>query len=198
MVYTHTKELLATPPALEPITLAEARAHCRVPDSYTDDDTYLSGLITTARQLLEEQCWSSFVTQAWDFWWSSFDNRMFIPRGPLIGITTFRYRLPNSPYTLTDVSEYDYEVSSEHGLWYARLSYNATWPTSRGHYDDIYMRVSNGYGPAAANVPTPIKHAIKLMVGDLYANREEAAGGVSKRVESRVDSLIGPYRLLRM
>ena len=37
-----------TPPAVEPVTLSEAKAHLRV-DS-TDDDAYIATLITAARE----------------------------------------------------------------------------------------------------------------------------------------------------
>ena len=194
-MFTHTKELLTTAPAIEPVSVDEVRLHCRVPDTFHDDDAYLATLIVAARTLLEQQCWSSFVTQVWDFWWSSFDSRLFIPRGPLILITKFQYRSTESPYALTEIAAATYETSTENQFPFVRLAYNQTWPTSRGHADDIYMRASLGYGATAASVPMPIRHAIKLLVGDWYSNREETPGGVPRRVESRVDALIGPYRI---
>jgi uncharacterized phiE125 gp8 family phage protein len=57
------------------------------------------------------------------------------------------------------------------------------------------MRVSLGYGTTATSVPMPIRHAIKLLVGHWYANREEAQTEVPQRIAMGVDSLIAPYRL---
>ena len=43
----------------EPVTLTEAKAHCRVDD--TDSDTYITALIQAAREHAEEFCQRSFV-----------------------------------------------------------------------------------------------------------------------------------------
>jgi len=41
-----------TAPAVEPVSLSEAKTHCRVDTS--DDDAYIGSLITVAREYLEE------------------------------------------------------------------------------------------------------------------------------------------------
>lgn len=194
MVFNHARNLCVTPPATEPVSLAEIRRHCRVPDTFTDDDADLQVYVTTARTMLEEYCWSSFVTQTWDVWWSQFFDKMFIPHGPLVSVTSFQYAATEPPYTMTDIPAATYETSSENGIPFVRLKYLQTWPTGRGHYDDIKMRVSLGYGAASA-VPAPIVHAIKLVAGDLYANREAGASTVTPHVQDRVFQLIAPYRL---
>ena len=49
-------------------------------------------------------------------------------------------------------------------------------------------------GVADSAVPAPIKHAILLMVGHWYANREAVAPGQMHEVPMAVDALIRPYR----
>lgn len=42
-------------------------------------------------------------------------------------------------------------------------------------------------------LPLPVKHAILLMVGNLYSNREPIAFAQSYRVPMSYDYLLGPY-----
>jgi uncharacterized phiE125 gp8 family phage protein len=54
-----------------------------------------------------------------------------------------------------------------------------------------------GFGDAAEDVPSAIRHAIKLLVGGWYENREESVIGVSVAslpVSLAAESLIAPYR----
>jgi uncharacterized phiE125 gp8 family phage protein len=46
----------------EPITLAEAKAHCRV--DFTDDDALLTSLITASRAVIEDYCHVSLVQKS--------------------------------------------------------------------------------------------------------------------------------------
>jgi hypothetical protein len=55
---------LITPPAAEPVTLAEAKAHIRL--EHALDDAYVSTLISAARQYIEQVCWRGLVTQTWE------------------------------------------------------------------------------------------------------------------------------------
>jgi hypothetical protein len=52
-------------PAVEPVTLAQARAWCRVDSDYTGDDTLIATLITGARQDVETITRRALVTQQW-------------------------------------------------------------------------------------------------------------------------------------
>jgi hypothetical protein len=54
---------LITPPASEPVTLAEAKAHLRL--EIGDDDALVAGLVTAARQHVEDLIAQSLVTQTW-------------------------------------------------------------------------------------------------------------------------------------
>jgi len=192
MRYRHTQETLFAAPALEPVSVEEAAAHCRV--SGHDDDEYLADLITAARQHLEEECWSAFVSQTWDFRWDAFSPQLYIPRPPLLSVTTFQYM--DAAGTLTTVPAAAYEIGVDNGISYARTQYQQTWPTSRGHRDDVRMRAVCGYGAAATDVPLPVRQAIKLLVAHWYVNREPInIGNIVNAIPRTVDDLVRPYRM---
>ena len=57
---------LITPPALEPVTLDEAKAHLKV--DTTDDDALIERLIAAARARAEWHTGRAFLTQSWILW----------------------------------------------------------------------------------------------------------------------------------
>jgi len=74
---------VVTQPTVEPITLDEAKLHLRVTD--TNDDAYITGLITAARQYLEKTLNRCFCTQTLRMMLDSFPDlpnatlKFFIP-----------------------------------------------------------------------------------------------------------------------
>ena len=55
--------VLTTAPAVEPISLAEAKAHLRLDAS--DEDALLTALITAARMFVERTLGVALITQSW-------------------------------------------------------------------------------------------------------------------------------------
>ena len=56
---------LITPPAIEPVTLTQAHAQLRLDAGYTADDTFITGLITAAREVAEKYTRRAFFNQTW-------------------------------------------------------------------------------------------------------------------------------------
>src|SRR3979409_375910 len=54
--------VVKTPPAVEPVSLAEAKSHLRV--DVPDDDALIQNLIRAARANLEQVCNLAFITQS--------------------------------------------------------------------------------------------------------------------------------------
>ena len=69
---------LITPPVAEPVTLELAKQHLRV--DFDDDDGYITGLITAARQYCEKVTRRAIFNQTWcrtmDFFpvWNAVDR----------------------------------------------------------------------------------------------------------------------------
>jgi hypothetical protein len=58
--------LLISGPAMEPVSLAEAKAHLRIDGS--TEDTLVASLITSARVHIETTLSQSLITQQWALW----------------------------------------------------------------------------------------------------------------------------------
>ena len=196
-MYTRTKELLITPPAIEPVTIAEAAVQCRIYNYAAGEDAEgLGDLITSARSYLEQVCWSVFITQTWQYWWDRYWWKMFLPRPPLQTVSWVKYVPPTGqpqpdPQTLLTLDTSIYELSAENQVPFLRLQYLRTWPITRGYRDDVTAQVVVGYGSKATDVPLPIRQAIKLLVSHLYFNRGD---GPQEKLSPAIELLIQNYR----
>lgn len=187
-MYQTTKELLITAPTVEPVSTVDAAKHCNV--TTHDDDDYLCDLVTAARMQLEQVCWSSFITQTWQYWFNGFRSRMFIPRPPLQSVVFVKYTDGNGDLQTVDSSIY--EISSNLDFWFVGLQADQLWPSPRGHRDDVTIQVVSGYGDTALDVPMPLRQAIKLLVGNMYRIRGDEP---PQKMPAAIQHLIAPYRI---
>jgi len=158
--------VLITPPAAVPVSLADARRHLRV-DS-TDEDTYIDGLINGAVAYLDG--WNGIlakclINQTWSQKFTTLSDPLRLALRPVSSITSVGYGT-DSPQEALDSLTY-------------RLS-----------TDSISAKVVSvaGYGAAAADVPQNIRHAILLIVGAMYENREDT------KIPDAVYMLLRPYK----
>ena len=69
-------------------------------------------------------------------------------------------------------------------------------PPPRATKDAVRVDFTCGYG-AASDVPEPIKRAVLLLVGTLYANRESVAPVAMHEIPQSAIWLLSPYRVWR-
>lgn len=162
---------LLTPPAVEPITLAEAKAHLRV--EHADEDSLITSLVTVARRLLERYTARSFITQTWkltldEFPGSSDEIRLWM--APVQSVTSIQYK--DESGTLQTLAAANYIVSTACEPGRIKPAYTMTWPTSYDEIDAVTVTYVAGYGDVGASIPDELRHAMKLLIGDLYKDRE--------------------------
>jgi uncharacterized phiE125 gp8 family phage protein len=175
---------ITTAPAVEPISVTEAKLHCRV--DHSTEDAIFTRLIETARIQCEDIARRAFITRTYtaylDCW--PYMTRFELPYPPLIGITSVKYYddLGSAAVTVS-ASDYQVDTHSEPGRF--SLKSTATWPsTTLRDLNGIEIIYTAGYGAAADSVPDRYKQAMLLMIGDLYENRE---GNVIQQGVSRVN-----------
>lgn len=180
---------LLTAPAVEPLSLAEAKAHCRV-DS-TDDDTLLTALIVTARRMAEQVTGRVLVTQSWRYSLDAFPcAALWLPYPPLVSVQSVKY-LDGDGTLQTLVTDTDYTVHTSALLGLVVPAYGKTWPVPRIVPEAVRIEFTAGYGAAAA-VPNDIKQWLLLQIGHWYDSRS-AVGDDRREPLPFVDGLLSPY-----
>lgn len=182
---------LVTPPAIEPVSLEEAKAHIR--QDSPADDAYITGLITEARETIENLARRALISQTWRLSldrWPAVDY-ISLPRPPLASVTSLIYLDQAGDDTTWASSNYIVDSDSEPGRLV--LAYNVSWPSTPTLYpvNPIQITYVAGYGDEAADVPAMWKKAILMLLGHWYENRETAmAGSPVKDIPVGVQDLI--------
>jgi uncharacterized phiE125 gp8 family phage protein len=156
----------------EPIEVWEAKQHLRV--RHSDDDTYISSLITAARNMAESYTNRSFFTQTWVMALAYFPNECIeLKRGVTASITTLKYYDTANSLTTWDAANYRLDNSDEIAI----IQPDVSWPT--GVYDRsdaVEITYVTGWA-TTAEIPEGIKSAVKFIVGHLYENRQDVIVG---------------------
>lgn len=190
----------ATKPAIEPVSLNEAKQHCRVD---TDaDDAYIASLITAAREWCEAYCDETFVHTQYVMKLDSFPVEIELPRPPMassgtVTAVTITYTMENQSTATLAASQYRVDRDSVPGV--IRTLYNGSWPSHLLDYNAVTVRWWGGVGSTGTNVPQRVKSAILWLVGLWYERRMAADAANLSEIPFGVKALLdsakwGSYR----
>lgn len=139
--------------AIEPVTLDEVKAYCKI-DIGTTDDTIITELITTSREQCEDFTGISILKRTVTAIVNNTNGGIFLPYCPFISLVSLTDKDGNA------ISSSDYTFS---GSLFPQLTH-PTW-------DRLTLVYTAGYGLP----PSRIKTAILQQVFYLYENRGESA-----------------------
>ena len=188
--------ILLTPPAAEPLTLADAKAYLRV--AHSDDDAVIAALIAGARSHVEAQTRRALITQTWrlirDAWPP--DGRIAVAPAPLRSVVAARVYDAGGATHAVDTGAFVADKSAAPAvLAFAPGTLAGSGRAAAG----IEIDVEVGYGAAPANVPETLRQALLLLVAHWYENRGLIAIGRSVAVlPLPIAALIAPYRVLSL
>lgn len=182
--------ILKVAPSVEPVTLAEAKLHCKV-DS-TDDDTLITALISAARQQAEHRTNRALITQQWEYTLESFPARIELPMPALVSVQSVKYLDDNG--ALQTLANTEYQVVISELVGYIQPAYGKSWPSCRVQPDSVVAAFTCGYGNAAA-VPNSIKAWMLMAISTLYGQREGIITGtiVAEVPRDFFAGLLDPY-----
>lgn len=190
---------IVTPPAVEPISLTEAKMHLRLAVTdvdaadYTAEDAAITRVITQAREYVEHQGLHSLITQTWDFYLDAFPDQNIIrlPLPPLQSVTSISYIDADG----ADAVFTDFEVLTHSGK--IKKTYGVAWPAIYPE-SEIVIRFVCGFGTDGEDVPARLRGAMFLLINHWHENSSETIakyGVVSERIKLGVDALINEFRL---
>ncbi len=184
---------LVTPPAGEPVSLAETKLHLRV--DFDEDDTLINGCIAAARQAAETLTGRQLITARWKLVLDAFPAcAILVAKCPVQSVASIQYLDMNGSSQTMPAADYVVDTACEP----ARITpvFGKTWPPTLPQIGAVTVIFDAGYG-SASSVPEGIKSWIKLRVGSLYAHREEMSVLMRGRIDPLpfVDGLLDPYRV---
>lgn len=192
----------ASTPDDRPVSVAEAKEHLRVVDT-TDDDEYIGLLIDAATTWAEDYCDRTFADKQYTVAFDDFfGTRIELPRPPVrlnetgseatVSISYVDTGGTTQTLTWAESGTQDFRLDRDHVPALVYPTYLDVWPSVRIDDKSVQITYLAGYG-GAASVPKPAVHAIKMMVGHWYANRE-AVGNVGQNVPLGVAALLEPLK----
>lgn len=186
-------QILTTPPTVEPVSLSEAKAHLRV--THSDDDTYISTLINSARSIVEQFCGLALLQQSWSVFRDDWPTQGIfnLPLAPIISITDLLIYGEDDVAATLDPAHYFLDGASKPCRLVLRGGRSVPTPGRRAN--GIELKLVAGFGAAATAVPNQIKQALLIIIADWYASRGDVDAGA---LPLSARSLLAPYRTVRL
>ena len=182
-----------SPPAAEPLTLADAKAHLRI--SHADDDDYISKLIMAARRAIEQRTGLRLITQGWslfvDAWPAS--PALSLQLAPLQAVDdVIAYGEDDAPSTF-DAAHYYLDAASHPAR--VVLRDGRTPPRGGRPINAIEVRFTAGFGASPTDVPGDLRQALLLTIAHWFDHRGESDGG---GLPFSAIELVDPFRVMRL
>lgn len=188
--------ILTAGPSDEPISLEDAKLHCRIDGDA--EDMLVASLILAARLHLERSLDLALIGQSWSLYLDRWPETgpVTLPLAPLIAVQAVRLYGPTGSYVTLDPALFVVDALSRR----PRLARHdgQSWPQPGRAVNGIEIAFTAGYGSSAEDVPMPLRIAIRQLVAHWYEAREPVEFGDTDPVPASVAGLIAPYRAVRL
>jgi uncharacterized phiE125 gp8 family phage protein len=186
--------LALEPPAEEPVSLIEARQFLRL--DQTDEDDLLAMLVTAARLMVEAAAGRCLVDQRWrivlDRWPQTREIRL--PLSPVSAILAARVYDALGTAQPVDPTVLMLDRQADPPL----IRIMGEMPETGRDHGAIEIDVMAGFGPAAADVPAPLRQAVLRLSARWFEERGDVAVRDAEALPVRIAALVAPYRRARL
>ena len=188
---------IMTGPSVEPVTVAEAKAHLRL--EHSADDTLIGSLITAARLFIESVTSRAFMTQTLMMTLQCFPacGRIDLVRSPVQTVSHIKYLDSAGALQTLDSANYALSAGREPAqIWKAS---NGTYPlVLTDNPNAVQVTYVAGYGNNASDVPENVKQAIKFLVSHWYENRETVTSSNFSEMPLALQALINQISITQV
>lgn len=169
-------------PSYLPITLAQARAQCRIDSDNTSEDTLFTGVyIPAVVDACEQILCRSIMLQTWRLTLDDFNDEISLPWPNVLAVSAVEYRDASGAWQTLGASYYEIDSASAPGRLVRAVNYS--WPTLYDGINVVRITYTAGYSSSEteatqqAAVPTSVKNWLLLAVATCYAQRESISAG---------------------
>mgnify|MGYP003116616458 FL=1 len=168
MAIAKKRQYVSVQPAIEPISVEEARFHCDLDDNYFDEK--LRSLIKAARLKVEKDTRRALINQTRVLSMDGFPagSAVELLTAPVSSVTSVTYTTTAGVVTTLDSSKYS--VDSDNTPGRVILGYDADWPDNRGYINDVKVTYVCGYGTSSTDVPETARQAMLLLIRSWFDN----------------------------
>lgn len=193
--------------------LGEIKAQLRI--SGSAEDAPLTAMCDTAVAVLQDRTGRVLISSTWtwvldafgpsrdggaDFWFERYPSgnrvrpELRMPILPLVSVETIHYVDGGGVTRLLDSSAY--QVDARNGR--IAPAVGSSWPqTGTGYLNAITIDFTAGYGTTRGAVPVKLRHALGMLIGHYWENRETTSIMTVKDVPLGFDELIDSYKVWR-
>lgn len=182
---------ITTPPASEPISLAEAKLFLRVDHSAEDD--LIALLITAAREAVEAAIGRALITrrvrESLDIWVREAAQGAVLGLGPVTDVVAVRLLADNGAQSVLDSERYRLDGNRDR----PRLVFVDGLPATLRQIGGIEIEYDCGYADEAEDLPVALRLATLQIVASLYELRQ--GGGP---IPEAARALMRPFAPVRL
>lgn len=160
MAQTTARAVEVTPPAAEPLSLAEVRAHVELAATDSNHDVELERAIEDAREQWERDTSQYLIQRSMRLTVDRLEEMQF-PHRPVSAIASVKYYDQSNTQQTLAASVYQLDAANNR----LRLAYDQDWPVTLDRWDAVEINYTLGSHASGATVPAIAKRAMLLLVG---------------------------------
>jgi len=167
------------------ISTSDLKDHLRVTSS--DEDSLINSYRTAACQFVENYCNTRLTSQSVYFYAQAFGAIGEFQISPVISVSAVEYKTSKTgSYITLDSANYYVEKARIPAL----IKFMTAPSTDGDALAPVRVTATCGY----STTPEPLVHAVRLLVGHYFENRQAAEVGNIKEIPLGIKSLLNTYR----